>query len=55
MKWIEADGSFGFSYKDESSKVDKRLSLRVGVDICQKMTYNPDDSIVVIKIKRMSV
>lgn len=44
-----------FTYKDESSEEKKELALRVGVDLGLQMTYNPGDSIVVVKIKKMSV
>lgn len=55
LKDVSQDGSIRFSYNDESSEETKKLELRVGVDLCQQMTYNPKESIVVISIKKMNL
>jgi len=55
LKKKSGEDSVNFTYKDESSEEKKELALRVGVDLGLQMTYNPDDSIVVVKIKKMSV
>lgn len=51
----EEDGTPKFSYVDESSGEEKKLSLRVGVDLGKKMVYNPEGTIVRIRIKKMSI
>lgn len=55
LKNVSQDDSVRFTYKDESSEETKKLELRVGVDLCQQMTYNPNESIVVISIKKMNI
>ncbi len=48
-------GTPKFSYVDESSEEEKKLSLRVGVDLGKEMVYNPEGTIVRIRIKKMSI
>lgn len=51
----EEGGTPKFSYVEESSEEEKKLSLRIGVDLGKGMVYNPEGTIVRIRIKKMSI
>lgn len=49
------DGRIVFNYKDESSEEKKILSLRVGVGLNKELVYNPEDTIIRIRTKKMVI
>jgi len=55
LKDKEEGASIKFNYMDESSEQCRKLALRVGVDVKKELTFDPDDSIVRIRTKKITV
>ena len=55
LKSKTEDGRIVFNYKDESSEEKKILSLRVGVGLNKELVYNPEDTIIRIRTKKMVI
>lgn len=51
----DENGTMVFNYNDESSEEKRTLALRIGVDINKVLTFNPTDTIIRIRTKKMIV